>query len=123
VPPPPVAGAAVGTGLGVDVGLAVGRGLVVGRGRVGGLGLVVGLAVVVGRGGVVGLADVLGRTLALDVGDGEPLAPGEIAGGVAEGVDPEQAEMDTDASIAKAAQPTVNLALRGVPMMVVRILM
>ena len=113
VPPPPVAGAAVGTGLGVWLGLAV----------VVAVGLAVGLGRVVELGVVVGLADVLGRTLALDVGDGEPLAPGEIGGGVAEGVDPEQAEMATDASIAKAAQPTVNLVLRGVPMMVVRILM
>jgi hypothetical protein len=112
VPPPPVAGATVGTGLAVGLG----DGLAVG------LGLVVGLAVVVGLELVVGLADALGLALALDDGVGEPLAPGEMAGGVAEGVEPEQAERPTEPITAKAAQPTVNLALSGVPMVVVCIL-
>jgi hypothetical protein len=105
VPPPPVAGATVGTGLAVGLGdgLAVGLGLVVG--------------LVVGLGEVVGLADAVGLALALDEGDGEPLAPGEMAGGVAEGVEPEQAERPTEPTMAKATQPTVNLALSGVPMM------
>jgi hypothetical protein len=109
VPPPPVAGATVGTGLGVAVGL--------------GVGVVVGLGLVVGLGVVVGLADAVGLTLELAVGVGEPDAPGEIGGGVAEGVDPEQAERAAEPIMAKAAQPTVNLALSGVPMMVLRILM
>jgi hypothetical protein len=101
VPPPPVAGAAVGTGLGVGEGLAVGLAD----------GVAVGVIVGVARGVAVGL------TLALAVGVGEPVAPGEIGGGVAEGEDPEQAEMATEAKMAKATQPTaVNLALRPVPM-------
>ena len=111
VPPPPVAGAAVGTGLGVAEGLGVGLADEVADG--------------VAVGVIVGLADgvAVGRTLALGVGVAEPVAPGEIGGGVAEGEDPEQAEMAAEASIAKATQPTtVNLALRPVPMMVARIL-
>jgi hypothetical protein len=102
----------VGTGLGVAVGLGV---EVV-------VGVVVGLGLVVGLGVVVGLADAVGLTLELAVGVGEPDAPGEIAGGVAEGVDPEQAERAAAPIMTKAAQPTVNLALSGVPMMVLRIL-
>lgn len=105
VPPPPVAGAAVG------IGLAVGEGL--------GVGLIVGL----GDGLAVGLGLAVGVTLGVTVGVGELVAPGEIAGGVAAGVDPEQAETAAEASIAKAAQQTVNLARRPVPMMVVRIFM
>ena len=101
MPPPPVAGAAVGTGLGV--GLADG--------------LAVGVAVGVVVGVIVGLA--VGLTLALVVGVGEPDAPGEIGGGVAEGVDPEQAERAAEPMSTKAAQKTVNLALRPFPMMVV----
>jgi hypothetical protein len=112
VPPPPVAGAAVGTGLGVAEGLGVG------------------LADGVTVGVIVGLADGLaptgraeGRTLALGVGVAEPVAPGEIGGGVAEGEDPEQAEMAAEASMAKATQPTtVSLARRPVPMTVARVL-
>jgi hypothetical protein len=110
VPPPPVAGATVGTGLGVTVGL--------------GVGVLVGLGLVVGLGVIVGLADevAVGLTLALDVGVGEPDAPGEIAGGVAEGVDPEQPASAAEPMRAKAAQPAmVNFALRPVPLMVVRI--
>jgi len=99
VPPPPVAGAAVGTGLGVGLADGVAVGVAVG--------VVVGVAV----GVVVGLADevAVGLTLALVVGVGEPDAPGEIGGGVAEGVDPEQAERATEPMIAKAAKATVNL--------------
>ena len=107
VPPPPVAGGTVGTGLGV--GLADG--------------LAVGLGDVVGLGDEVGDGVVGGLTLELAVGVGEPDAPGEIGGGVAEGVDPEQAESPAEPIRAKAAQPaTVNFALRPVPLMVVRIL-
>ena len=107
VPPPPVAGAAVGTGLGVAEGLGVG------------------LADEVAVGMIVGLADEVadGRTLTLGVGVAEPVAPGEIGGGVAEGEDPEQAETAAEARMVKVAQPTTaNLALRPVPFMVVRIL-
>ena len=102
MPPPPVAGATVGTGLGV--GLADG--------------LAVGLGDVVGLGDEVGDGVVGGLTLELAVGVGEPDAPGEIGGGVAEGVDPEQAERPAEPIMAKAAKPTVNLALRPVPLLV-----
>ena len=103
MPPPPVAGATVGTGLGV--GLADG--------------LAVGLGDVVGLGDEVGDGVVGGLTLELAVGVGEPDAPGEIGGGVAEGVDPEQAESPAEPIRAKAAQPAmVNFALRPVPLMV-----
>jgi hypothetical protein len=107
VPPPPVAGATVGTGLAVGLGD----------------GLAVGVVVGVGVELPVGLADeeAVGLTLTLTVGVGEPDAPGEIGGGVAEGVDPEQADRATEASMTKAAQTTADLALRPVPMMVVRI--
>ena len=110
VPPPPVAGAAVGTGLGVAEGL--------------GVGLADEVADWVAVGVIVGLADEVaeGRTLALGVGLAELVAPGEIGGGVAEGEDPEQAETAAAASMAKVAQPTFNLALRPVPLVVVRIL-
>src|SRR6266851_5404850 len=84
VPPPPVAGAAVGKVL-AD-GLGVGEGECDGE----------------------------------RVGVGDP--PGERDGGVADGVDPVQAETDTEASMVTAAQlRAVNLALSLVPAMVVRI--
>jgi hypothetical protein len=108
VPPPPVAGATVGTGLavGLEVGVVVG------------LGLDVGLRV------VVGLADgvAVGLALPLAVGVGDPDAPGEMAGGVAEGVDPEHADRATEPIMAKAAKTTIDLALRPFPIVVVLIL-
>ena len=112
VPPPPVAGATVGTGLavGLDVGVAVGLELDVA------LGVVVGLAV------GLPLALAVGLALPLAVGVGDPDAPGEMAGGVAEGVDPEHAARATEPIIAKAAKRTVDLALRPFPIVVVRIL-
>jgi hypothetical protein len=110
VPPPPVAGATVGTGLGVAEGLGAGLADVADR---------------VAVGVIVGLADEVAvrLTLALGVGVAEPVAPGEIIGGVAEGEDPEQAETAAEANMAKAAQPTANLALRPACLVVVRILM
>jgi hypothetical protein len=110
VPPPPVAGATVGTGLavGLEVGVVVG------------LGLDVGLRVVVGLADAVAVG--LALPLALAVGVGDPDAPGEMAGGVAEGVDPEHADRATEPIIAKAAKTTVDLALRPFPIVVVRIL-
>lgn len=111
VPPPPVAGAALGNGLGVAEGLAVGLGVGVAVGL--GVGVTVGLTL---AGGVVALAVALGRP--------EAGAPGEIGGGAAEVEDPEQAETDAEASMANAAQPaTVSLARRPVPMINVRIFM
>ena len=108
MPPPPVAGATVGTGLGVGLADEVA------------VGVVVGVVVEV----IVGLADevAVGLTLPLAVGVGEPDAPGEIGGGVAEGDDPEQAERAAEPMMAKAAKRRmVNLARRPVPRMVVRI--
>jgi hypothetical protein len=103
VPPPPVAGAAVSNGLadwrGVADAAAEGRALALG---------VVTLAVLLGS-----LAGVV-----------EPAPAGENGVGVAEGEDPVQAETDEEASMVKVAQPaTVSLALRLVPMLVVRIFM
>ena len=70
--------------------------------------------------GVVALAVPLGRL----VGVAEPVAPGENVVGVAEGDDPVQAETEADASMVKAAQPTVvSLALNPVPAMIARIFM
>jgi hypothetical protein len=104
VPPPPVAGAAVGNGLGVAEGLADGVAV----------GVIVGLADGVGVGVIVGLAD--GVTVGLTV-------PGENGGGV-EGPEPEQPETAAEANMVKAAQPTTaRLAPWPVPMMVVRIFM
>src|SRR6266487_5843737 len=111
VPPPPVAGAAVGNvvadwlevadGLGVADWLEVADGLA--------------LAL-----GVVALAVPLGRM----VGVAEPDTPGENEVGVGEGEDAVQAETDAEATMAKVTQQAaVNLALRPVPMVVVRIVM
>jgi hypothetical protein len=108
VPPPPVAGAAVANGLGVE-------GLGVGLAEGVGVGVIVGRAEGVGVGVILGLAD--GVTVGLAV-------PGENAGGVAEDPDPEQAETAAEANMVKAAQPTTaKLALWPVPMMVLRIFM
>lgn len=122
VPPPPVAGAAVGNGLADRLGDAEGRGeadrLGEGErpGEAAGRDDVEGLALGFG---VVALAP-LGRL----VGVAEPLAPGENVVGVAEGDDPVQAETDADASMVKAAQPTaVSLALNPVPAMTARTFM
>ncbi len=134
MPPPPVAGAAVGTGLadrlGVadrDAGLGVAdfdpAGLGVADFDPAGLGVAwlaedwaFGLALVVG---VVPPVARVGRP----VGVAEPVPPGENVAGVAEGEDPEQAETDAEANMVTVAQPaTVNLALSPFPRIVVRIL-
>lgn len=101
VPPPPVAGAAAGNGL----------------------------AEWLGDGDGLGVADAVAEGLALGValaealaGVAEPDTAGENGVGVGEGEDPEQAETDAEATMAKVAkQAAVNLELRPVPMMVVRI--
>jgi hypothetical protein len=86
VPPPPVAGAAVGNGLGVAEGLGVGLGD----------GVAVGLA--------LGLGVVpLGRVVGVGEPVAEPVAPGEMVGGDAPGED-EQAETVAEASMAKQRQ-------------------
>ena len=107
MPPPPVAGAAVGNGLAEWRGDADGWGVADA--------LAEGLTLALG---VVALAEPLGRI----VGVAEPVAPGENGVGVGEGEDAVQAETDAEATMAKVAQQAaVNLELRPVPMMVVRI--
>jgi len=109
VPPPPVAGAAVGNGLADGLGDADGLGVADA--------LPEGLTLALG---VVTLAVPLGRI----VGVAEPVTAGENGVGVGEGEDAVQAETDAEATMAKVAQQAaVNLALRPVPMMVVRIVM
>src|SRR5216683_3334296 len=95
VPPPPVAGAAVGNGLADRLGDAEGRGEADRLGEAAGGEDVEGLALGFG---VVALAVSLGRF----VGVAEPVAPGENVVGVAEGEDPVQAETDEDATMVKA---------------------
>ncbi len=122
VPPPPVAGAAVGNvladwlefadGLGVADGLTLALG--VADGLTLALGVADGLTLALG---VVVLAVPLGRM----VGVAEPDTAGENEVGVGEGEDAVQAETDAEAIMAKVAQQAaVNLALRPVPMLVVR---
>jgi hypothetical protein len=72
--------------------------------------------------GVVALAVLLGWLVAVV----ETAPEGDNDVGVADGKDcagaePEQAETDKDARMVKVAQPTVSLAARLVPVMVVRI--
>jgi hypothetical protein len=101
VPPPPVAGAAVGNWLADGLGVADGDAdrLGVADRLADGLTLALGLLL---------LADPLGET----VGVAEPDRGGEKVVGVAEGVEPEQADTDAEASMAKMAQPAAaSLAL------------
>jgi hypothetical protein len=105
VPPPPVAGAAVGNGLADRLSAADGR--------------AEGVALALR---VVALAELLRATL----GVAEAVRAGENVVGVAEGdEDPVQAETDAEASMATVTQPAaVSLALSPVPkMVVVRIFM
>lgn len=112
VPPPPVAGAAVGrNGLADRLGVADGDADRLGVADASAEELTLAL-------GVAALAVRLGRI----VGVAEPVPPGENGVGVAEGEDAVQAETDAEASMAKVAQPAAaNLALSAVPMMVMRI--
>ncbi len=122
VPPPPVAGGAVTSGLADSRGVTDGD-----ADRPG---------VADGDADRPGDADRLGEGLTLElgvtlalplgwlVGVAEPVPAGANGVGVGEGDDPVQAETDAEASMVKVAQPaTVNLAPRPVPMMVVRIFM
>jgi hypothetical protein len=107
VPPPPVAGAALGNGLAEWRCEADGRGVADD--------LAEGLSLALG---VVELAGPLG----LIVGVAEPLAGDENGVGVGEGEVDEQAETDAEATMAKVAQQAaVNIGRRTVPMMVMRI--
>jgi hypothetical protein len=118
VPPPPVAGAAVGKGLGDGLGVGEAEWLCVADGLAEGVsvGLAEGLELAVPLAVAVAVA-VAGPVLV-----GEP--PGEMDGGVAEGELPEHAETDMEASTVTVAQAmALNLPLSRVPVMVERILM
>jgi hypothetical protein len=129
VPPPPVAGAAVGNGLADRLGDADRPGDAEGRGEADRLGEADWVGETGGRDDVEGLVLALGVValavpLGRFVGVAEPVAPGENVVGVAEGEDPVQAETDADASMVKAAQPTVvSLTLNPVPAMIARTFM
>jgi hypothetical protein len=118
VPPPPVAGAAVGAGLAVGLGLAEGDGLGVVEGE--------GLGVVEGEGLELGLGLVLGELLAeLDPLADEPVEDDDEGVGSApeDGV-PEHAAMAREASRVTMPQPTAaSLVLDPVPVTVLRTFM
>ena len=92
VPPPPVDGAAAGNGLAAGLGFAAGLAAALADEGLADEGRALALA-------VLSLAVPLGRT----VGVAEALLPGENVVGVAEGEDPEQADIDTEASMAEVA--------------------
>jgi hypothetical protein len=120
VPPPPVAGAAGGTGLADGRGVADGPCVAEGRGVAERPGVAGRLVVVTGLAEGLPLAlglVLLGRT----VGDTDPVAPGERVGGVAGGGDPEQAETDAAARMVTVAQPTAAKLVPSLAM-VMRIL-
>jgi len=112
VPPPPVAGAAVGAGLAVGLGETVGDGLGEGDGLVLGLGLELGLAL------------VLGEPLGEPVAD-EPVEDDDEGVGSAPDVGlPEHAAIVTEAHAITIPQPTAaSLALSLVPATVLRTFM
>ena len=118
MPPPPVAGAAVGAGLAVGLGLAEGDGLGVVEGD--------GLGVVEGEGLELGLGLVLGELLAeLDPLADEPVEDDDEGVGSApeDGV-PEHAAMAREASRVTMPQPTAaSLVLDPVPVTVLRTFM
>jgi hypothetical protein len=114
VPPPPVAGAAVG--IAVVEGLAVAERLADG--------LVLGVADGLAEGLVLGVADGLEEELdeILADADADADAPGVSFGSVALGADPEQAAIDAEASTLTITQPAaVSLAPNPVRTVVVRI--
>jgi hypothetical protein len=120
VPPPPVAGAAVGAGLAVGLGLAEGDGL----GVVEREGLVVGLGLGLELG--LGLGLVLGEVLAeLDPLADEPVEDDDEGVGSAPEVGvPEHAAMAREASRVTMPQPTAaSLVLDPVPATVLRTFM
>jgi hypothetical protein len=120
VPPPPVAGAAVGAGLAVGLGLTEGDGLGVVEGEGLGLGLVVGLELGLGLGLVLG--ELLGE---LDPVADEPVEDDDEGVGSApeDGV-PEHAAMAREASRVTMPQPTAaSLVLDWVPVTVLRTFM
>jgi hypothetical protein len=128
VPPPPVAGAAVGAGLAVGLGLAEGDGL----GVVEGDGLVVGLVVGLELGLELGLGLGLGLVLVLGdpLGEPDPVADEPVedddegVGSAPEDGFPEHAAMAKEASRVTMPQPTAaSLVLDLVPVTVLRTFM
>ena len=120
VPPPPVAGGTVGSGLAEGLGVADFGAVCVAVGVTDGdpAPLADGLAL------ALALAELLAVLLAVlaDVGEVGPAGENEV--GTAEGVDPVQAETAAEASMVMVLQPmTANLALSPVPAMVVRTFM
>lgn len=115
VPPPPVGGAALGKGLGLELDVADGVGL--------GVRLGVGLGVRLGVGLGVALCDGLGdedrelwgEALAELLGVAEALEPGDDVGSAPDDALPEQAETAMEASMARMPQLTaVHLVRRPV---------
>jgi len=107
VPPPPVGGAAVGTGLGLGLGLDVGDGV----------GLAVGLGVRLGvaLGDELGDVDAerLGEALAELLGVAVALVPGDdVVGSAPDGALPEQAETAMEASMARMPQLRAVILVR-----------
>lgn len=122
VPPPPVAGAAVGSGLADGLGATDGDADGDSDGDCDGdsdgdaEGLAEGLALVLSEAPTVPLGKMV------EVGDAVPAGENEDA--PTEEVDPEQAETAAEASRVMVPQPmTVNIALSPVPAMVVRTFM
>jgi hypothetical protein len=116
VPPPPVAGAAVGAALAVGLGLTEGDGLgvVEGEGLVDGLGLELGLGLLLGE--LLGELDPLADEPVEDDDEGVGSAPED-------GV-PEHAAMAREASRVTMPQPTAaSLVLDRVPVTVLRTFM
>jgi hypothetical protein len=118
VPPPPVAGAAVGAGLAVGLGVTEGDGL----GVVDGDGEGDGLVVLLGLGLRLALGELLGEPDAVADAPGED--EDEVVGSAPEDGDPEHAESVTEARTVKMPQPTAaSLALNLVPATVLRTFM
>ncbi len=100
VPPPPVAGATAGNGLGVTEGLGVGLAEGLGVGMT--VGLADGVTVALAEGLAVALAEGVTVALADEVTVGLAV-PGDNGGGAAEVPDPEQAETAAETNMVKAA--------------------
>jgi hypothetical protein len=99
VPPPPVAGAAVGNGLG--------EGLGDGDGDADAVSVGVALAL------ALGLAEAVGVPVSVPVGVAEEDAPGENVPPAEGGEDPVQAETVAEASMVMAPQPTRVILARS----------
>jgi hypothetical protein len=110
-----VAGAAVGKGLADGLGVCEAEWLCAD-------GLAEGVSVALAEGLELAVSLAWAVAVGWPVLVGEP--PGEMDGGVAEGVLPEHAETDTDASTVTLAQAiALNLPLSRIPVMAERILM